>query len=67
MEDRENDNYTTIKIPSDLAAKIDEFIESSTDGYTSRTDVVKTALRNFFKFERLESGGTNGKKQEAKA
>jgi len=40
--------YTTIKLPDDLVRKIDAFIESSDDGYTSRTDVVKTAVRDFF-------------------
>lgn len=40
--------YTTIKLPDELVRKIDAFIDSSDDGYTSRTDVVKTAVRDFF-------------------
>lgn len=42
-------SYTTIKLPNDLVDKIDRFIESSDDGYTSRTDVIKTAVREFFR------------------
>ena len=37
-----------MKIPTELVKKIDAYIEHSDDGYTSRTDVVKTAVRDFF-------------------
>lgn len=40
--------HTTIKLPLLLVEKIDHLIESSDLGYTSRSDVVKHALRDFF-------------------
>ena len=38
-------NYTTIKIPSELAAKLDLLI--SEQGYHSRAEVVNDAIRRF--------------------
>lgn len=40
--------HTTIKLPLILVEKIDQLIKSSDLGYTSRSDVVKHALRDFF-------------------
>ena len=37
--------YTTIKIPEGLTVKIDELIEKSNGDFTSRTDVIKYAVR----------------------
>lgn len=37
--------YDTIKIPEGLTAKIDQLIKDSNHEYTSRTDVIKMAVR----------------------
>ena len=50
--EKENNEYTTIKLPNDLIEKIDGFIAQSNEGYTSRADLIKTAIRNFFRNER---------------
>lgn len=39
--------YTTIKLPNEIVAQIDQLVGKS--GYKSRTEVVKEALRDFFK------------------
>ena len=40
-----NNKYDTIKIPNGLTKKIDELIKESHGDFTSRTDVIKTAVR----------------------
>jgi metal-responsive CopG/Arc/MetJ family transcriptional regulator len=37
--------YTTVKIPSELAAKLDEFAADM--GYRSRAEIVNDAIRRF--------------------
>jgi Arc/MetJ-type ribon-helix-helix transcriptional regulator len=37
--------YNTVKIPDGITAIVDELQEKSKGGYTSRTDVIKTAIR----------------------
>lgn len=37
--------YATLKIPEELAENIDNLIDHTDLGYTSRTDVVKHAVR----------------------
>lgn len=37
--------YDTIKIPEGLTTKIDELIKESKGDFTSRTDVIKYAVR----------------------
>jgi len=37
--------YITIKIPDGLAKKIDELVAESKHDFTSRTDVIKFAVR----------------------
>ena len=37
--------YDTIKIPDGLTKKIDELIKESLGDFTSRTDVIKYAVR----------------------
>jgi len=49
--------YTTIKLPDDLVQKIDAYIQFSDDGYTSRTDLIKTAVREFFRKNNFNNGG----------
>ena len=44
-----NNKYTTIKIPEGLTAKIDLLIKESNGDYTSRTDVIKTAVRLLYR------------------
>lgn len=48
MAERRSNEYTTIKIPMALAEMVDGFIEEHPE-YTSRTDVVKEALRNYLR------------------
>jgi Arc/MetJ-type ribon-helix-helix transcriptional regulator len=38
-------HYDTIKIPEGLTKKIDELIKKSKHDFTSRTDVIKFAVR----------------------
>lgn len=38
--------FATVRFPQVLADKVDRYI--GTNGYTSRADVVKDALRDFF-------------------
>lgn len=40
--------YTTIKIPEGLTRKIDTLIKESQNDFTSRTDVIKTAVRIYY-------------------
>ena len=42
---RRKNEYCTVKIPTGLAIKIDEFIKKSKGDFTSRTDVIKYAVR----------------------
>lgn len=44
-------HYDTIKIPEGLTRKIDELIEKSDGDFTSRTDVIKYAVRLLYKDE----------------
>jgi len=37
--------YDTIKIPEGLTAKIDTLLKDSKNDFTSRTDVIKMAVR----------------------
>jgi len=37
--------YVTVRIPKDLANKIDEVIETIARGYTSRAEFIKEAVR----------------------
>jgi len=43
-------DYTTIKLPTNLILQIDEHIDK-TKLYTSRTDLMKDALRRFLRQE----------------
>ncbi len=40
--------YVTIKLPEGTVKKIDEMIKESKGDYTSRTDVIKTAVRDMY-------------------
>lgn len=40
-----NTKYDTIKIPEGLTEKIDQLIKESKGDFTSRTDVIKFAVR----------------------
>lgn len=44
-------NYDTIKIPVGLTRKIDGLIIDSNGDFTSRTDVIKTAVRFLYREE----------------
>ena len=44
---RFNKEYITIKIPRELLDQCEKLVEKSDLGFTSRTDVVKTAIRTF--------------------
>lgn len=44
-----NNKYDTIKIPEGLTRKIDELIRDSKGDFTSRTDVIKTAVRLLYR------------------
>jgi len=38
--------YTTVKLPDDMIVEVDKLVGKY--GFSSRTEVVKSALRNFF-------------------
>lgn len=52
------EGLTSVSLPDDLIEKIDEFAENSDMGYTSRPDVIKTALREFFQRREAEGFGS---------
>ncbi len=41
--------YITVKIPEGLAAKIDQLVTESKGDFTSRTDVIKYAVRLLYR------------------
>jgi hypothetical protein len=41
--------YDTIKIPEGLTKKVDELIKESKGDFTSRTDVIKYAIRLLYR------------------
>jgi len=48
--------YVTIKLPKNIITEIDAFMEK-TQSYTSRTDLIKNAVRDyFFNYQPPESG-----------
>jgi Arc/MetJ-type ribon-helix-helix transcriptional regulator len=50
MARKKTDNkYTTIKIPEGLTTKIDQIIKESEGDFTSRTDVIKMAVRLLYR------------------
>jgi Arc/MetJ-type ribon-helix-helix transcriptional regulator len=49
MRRKTGTKYITIKIPEGLAKKIDEIVKQSKHDYTSRTDVIKFAVRLLYK------------------
>jgi metal-responsive CopG/Arc/MetJ family transcriptional regulator len=44
--------YTTVKIPTDLAKKLDEVAKNL--GYTSRAEIVNDAIRRFIELRNHE-------------
>ncbi|MBN2367860.1 hypothetical protein JXC34_02500 [Candidatus Woesearchaeota archaeon] len=54
MRRKTGTKYDTIKIPEGLTAKIDEMIEDSKGDFTSRTDVIKYAVRLLYKEKKKE-------------
>ena len=49
MRRKTGTKYDTIKIPEGLTRKIDELIEESKADFTSRTDVIKYAVRLLYR------------------
>jgi Arc/MetJ-type ribon-helix-helix transcriptional regulator len=45
MAKRNSTKYITVKIPDGLTRKIDELVQDSKGDFTSRTDVIKYAVR----------------------
>ncbi len=58
--------YDTIKIPEGLTDEVDKIVLESKGIYTSRTDVVKTAVREFVE-RRIESYGREKRISAARA
>ena len=48
MRKKTNTKYDTIKIPEGLTKKIDELVKESQGDFTSRTDVIKYAVRQLY-------------------
>ncbi len=41
--------YTSVKLPSDLVKQIDDYkVKHKKDGFTSRQEIIRIALRQFF-------------------
>ena len=49
MRRKTNTKYDTIKIPEGLTKKIDELVKESEGDFTSRTDVIKYAVRLLYR------------------
>ena len=47
---RRKNQYTTVKLPEKLITLIDNYLDDNPE-YTSRTDLIKEALRNYFRDE----------------
>jgi metal-responsive CopG/Arc/MetJ family transcriptional regulator len=45
--------YVTVKLPEDIIKEIDAVV--GTSGYSSRTEVIKDALRRFFESNKQEA------------
>jgi Arc/MetJ-type ribon-helix-helix transcriptional regulator len=43
-----SENYTTIKLPVEFIKLIDSLLDNKTLGFSSRTEVVKTAVREYY-------------------
>ena len=54
--------YVTLKVPDGLADKIDELIKLSEGDFTSRTDVVKYAVRLLYR-EKMELHGKDDEEE----
>ncbi len=63
MRKKTSTKYDTIKIPEGLTAKIDELVILSKGNYTSRTDVIKYAVRVLWDKD-IEEMRKHGSKQE---
>lgn len=50
MGNAEKGKYTTVHIPSVLAALIDEIIEDQEFAYASRSEFIKDAVRRFLEY-----------------
>lgn len=46
---RTNTKYDTIKIPEGLTKKIDQLVQDSEGDFTSRTDLIKYAVRLLYR------------------
>lgn len=57
MRKKTGTKYDTIKIPEGLTKKIDELVKESNGDFTSRTDVIKYAVRLLYR----EKGKTDNK------
>jgi len=49
-------SYTSIKIPKELADQIDDLISSTGEGYSSRAEFVKEAVREKIRANRPSEG-----------
>jgi Arc/MetJ-type ribon-helix-helix transcriptional regulator len=47
MSDTNRDEYTSIKLPKGFVEMIDEILDVKRLGFTSRAEVVKTAVREY--------------------
>ena len=48
--------YKAVQLPKNLVDQIDEFLEKQNLGYTSRSEIVKDAVRGFLaKLKRIET------------
>ena len=47
-----NDKYTTIKFTKDFCELIDKIIDKSSKNYATRSDVIKTAIRELYEKEK---------------
>ena len=54
MRKKTGTKYDTIKIPEGLTRKIDELVKESGGDFTSRTDVIKFAVRLLYKDKKGE-------------
>jgi len=49
-------NYTTLKLPRTFVeTHVDPFVDEKSAGFSSRAEVVKTAIREYVKTKQLEA------------
>jgi metal-responsive CopG/Arc/MetJ family transcriptional regulator len=55
-----SEHYTTIKLPSEFIEMVDDILNIKKLGFSSRTEVVKTAVREYYDKKKAEFPNPEG-------